>query len=386
MRDHDDRDGYAGLNLLVMNWQDRLNPQAGGAETHLHEVFGRLAAAGHRVTLLVSGWPGAKPREIVDGMEVHRVGGRYTYNLTAPGYYRRVLRRRNFDLVVEDLNKVPLFTPFWVRRPLVLLVHHLFGETAFEEAPWPIAAATWLLERPIGRVYRRVAVEAVSESTRNDLVSRGLPAESIVVIPNGVDLELYSPDPAEPKFEEPTLLYLGRLKQYKRVDLILRALALLRDEGVHARLIIAGQGDAADDLRRLRSELGLEDRVEMPGFVGEELKRNYFRRAWIHLLTSPKEGWGITNLEAAACGTPTIASDSPGLRDSVVDGVTGYLVPHGDVRALADRIRELLEDTELRERLGEQAREFADGFSWDRAAERTAAHLRHVANTAGYDR
>lgn len=386
MRDHDDRDGYAGLNLLVMNWQDRLNPQAGGAETHLHEVFGRLAAAGNRVTLLVSGWPGAKPREIVDGMEVHRVGGRYTYNLTAPGYYRRVLRRRNFDLVVEDLNKVPLFTPFWVRRPLVLLVHHLFGETAFEEAPWPIAAATWLLERPIGRVYRRVAVEAVSESTRNDLVSRGLPAESIVVIPNGVDLELYSPDPAEPKFEEPTLLYLGRLKQYKRVDLILRALALLRDEGVHARLIIAGQGDAADDLRRLRSELGLEDRVEMPGFVGEELKRNYFRRAWIHLLTSPKEGWGITNLEAAACGTPTIASDSPGLRDSVVDGVTGYLVPHGDVRALADRIRELLEDTELRERLGEQAREFADGFSWDRAAERTAAHLRHVANTAGYDR
>lgn len=386
MRDHDDRDGYAGLNLLVMNWQDRLNPQAGGAETHLHEVFGRLAAAGNRVTLLVSGWPGAKPREIVDGMEVHRVGGRYTYNLTAPGYYRRVLRRRNFDLVVEDLNKVPLFTPFWVRQPLVLLVHHLFGETAFEEAPWPIAAATWLLERPIGRVYRRVAVEAVSESTRNDLVSRGLPAESIVVIPNGVDLELYSPDPAEPKFEEPTLLYLGRLKQYKRVDLILRALALLRDEGVHARLIIAGQGDAADDLRRLRSELGLEDRVEMPGFVGEELKRNYFRRAWIHLLTSPKEGWGITNLEAAACGTPTIASDSPGLRDSVVDGVTGYLVPHGDVRALADRIRELLEDTELRERLGEQAREFADGFSWDRAAERTAAHLRHVANTAGYDR
>lgn len=386
MRDHDDRDGYAGLNLLVMNWQDRLNPQAGGAETHLHEVFGRLAAAGNRVTLLVSGWPGAKPREIVDGMEVHRVGGRYTYNLTAPGYYRRVLRRRNFDLVVEDLNKVPLFTPFWVRRPLVLLVHHLFGETAFEEAPWPIAAATWLLERPIGKVYRRVAVEAVSESTRNDLVSRGLPAESIVVIPNGVDLELYSPDPAEPKFEEPTLLYLGRLKQYKRVDLILRALALLRDEGVHARLIIAGQGDAADDLRRLRSELGLEDRVEMPGFVGEELKRTYFRRAWIHLLTSPKEGWGITNLEAAACGTPTIASDSPGLRDSVVDGVTGYLVPHGDVRALADRIRELLEDTELRERLGEQAREFADGFSWDRAAERTAAHLRHVANTAGYDR
>jgi len=377
------RAGGSGLNLLVMNWQDRLNPQAGGAETHLHEVFGRLAAAGHRVTLLVSGWPGAPPLEWVDGMEVHRVGGRYTYNAVAPIYYRKALRQREFDVVVEDLNKVPLFSPYWVRRPLVLLVHHLFGTTAFQEAPWPMAAATWLLERPIGRVYRGVPVEAVSQSTADDLVARGLSRESIVVIPNGVDLDFYRPDPEVPRYEEPTLLYLGRLKQYKRVDLILRALARLRQDGVTARLIIAGQGDAADDLRRLRDELGLAELVEMPGFVSEEVKRLYFRRAWIHLLTSPKEGWGITNLEAAACGTPTVASDSPGLRDSVVDGVTGFLVPHGDVEALAARIKLLLEDHELRMRLGVQARTFACEFSWDRAAERTEAHLRHVAERAG---
>lgn len=371
------------LKLLVMNWQDRLNPQAGGAEAHLHEIFGRLVTRGHEVTLLVSGWDGAPRVEWVDGMEVHRVAGRHTYNVVAPLYYRAQLRRRPFDLVIEDLNKVPLFTPFWVHSPLVLLVHHLFGGTAFQEASWPVAAATWLLERPIGRVYDDVPVEAVSRSTADDLVGRGIPEQNITIIPNGVDLEFYSPDPGEPRFTEPTLLYLGRLKRYKRVDLILRALARLREFGVQARLIIAGQGDARPELERLRDRLGLEGVVEMPGFVSDEAKRTYFRRAWVHLLTSPKEGWGITNLEAAACGTPTIASDSPGLRDSVVDGETGFLVPHGDIDALASRLRLLIEDDALRVRLGEQARRFAERFSWERAADLTEAHLWHVVGQKG---
>jgi len=159
------------------------------------------------------------------------------------------------------------------------------------------------------------------------------------------------------------------------VDLIIRAVARLRDRGVFARLIIAGRGDHEPELRRLRAELGLEDRVELAGFVSEEEKRRLFRRTWVHALTSPKEGWGITNLEAAACGTPTVASDSPGLRDSVVDGETGFLVPHGDVDALAGRLAQLLGARELRERLGEQARAFAERFSWECAADRTEAHL-----------
>src|SRR5690606_2190883 len=154
----------AVLKVLVMNWQDRLNPRAGGAETHLHEVFGRLAAWGHQVTLLVSGWPGAPQREVVDGMDVHRTGGRHTFSPAAPAYYRRHLRDLEFDVMVEDLNKVPLFTPLWGRHPLVLLVHHLFGATAFAEASVLFAAATWLLERPLGLLYRRVPAQAVSRS------------------------------------------------------------------------------------------------------------------------------------------------------------------------------------------------------------------------------
>jgi glycosyltransferase involved in cell wall biosynthesis len=298
--------------------------------------------------------------------------------MVAPGYYRRKLKSQGFELIVEDLNKVPLFTPLWTRTPLVLLVHHLFGRTAFDEASLPVATATWTLEKPLPLVYRRVPVEAVSDSTRQDLIARGFAGDDIAVIPNGVDLGFYRPDPAVARFETPTVLYLGRLKKYKGVDLIIRAVARLVTEGTPVRLIIAGKGDYADELTGLISELGIQAQVEMRGFVDEEAKRTLFRRTWIHSLTSPKEGWGISNLEAAACGTPTVASDSPGLRDSVADGETGFLVPHGDVDALAACFRRVLGDPALRDRLGAGALRFAATYSWDAAADRTEAHLDKV--------
>jgi glycosyltransferase involved in cell wall biosynthesis len=370
------------MRILVINWQDRHNPQAGGAETHLHEVFGRLADRGHEVVLLVSGWPGSAPRAELDGMEVHRAGTRYTFSMAAPIHYRRRLAHREFDVMVEDLNKVPLLTPLWARHPLALLVHHLFGRTAFQEAALPMAAATWLLERPLGRVYRGTPAMAVSGSTARDLVGRGLAEGDIAVIPNGIDLDRYSPGAPGCRFDEPTILYLGRLKRYKRVDLPIHAVARLRAQGVPARLIVAGTGDQAPALGALRDRLGLGDAVELRGFVDEAEKLELFRRAWVHVLASPKEGWGITNLEAAACGTPTVASDSPGLRDSVVDGVTGFLVPHGDVAALAGRLRSLLEDPTLRDRMGKEGRAFAERFSWERAALETEQFLRQAARAA----
>ena len=328
--------------------------------------------------MLASGWDDAPGRAAVDGIDVHRTGGRHTFSLAAPLYYRRELRGAGFDLVVEDLNKVPLFAPQWADRPVVLIVHHLFGSTAFEEASLPVATATWLLERPLARMYRGIPVEAVSRSTADDLVERGMDGASITVIPNGVDLALYRPDPSVRRFEGPTVLYLGRLKRYKRVDIVVRAFQRVRERGIDARLIVAGTGDDAPRLRALVADLGLGDAVEMTGFVTEERKIELFRRAWVHAFTSPKEGWGISNLEAAACGTATVASDSPGLRESVVHERTGFVVPHGDVDAVATRLAALLADPELRDRLGRQAREFAEGYSWDAAADRTEEHLKAV--------
>lgn len=365
------------MKLLVVNWQDRLNPQAGGAEIHVHETFGRLAARGHRVSLLVSGWEGAAERERLDGMDVHRIGGRHTFGALAPGYYRRHLAGQRFDAVVEALNKVPTFSPLWAGRPVVLLVHHLFGATAFREASFPLAAATWLLERPIGAVYRRVPAQAISRSTAEDLVARGLHASEIRVIHPGVELGFYAPvpDPAAARCPEPTFLYLGRLRRYKGIHFVLRAVAALRDRGTEVRLLVGGKGDHEPDLRRLAGELRLDDRVEFLGFVSEERKRELFRTVWANVFPSPKEGWGITNLEAAACGTPTVASDSPGLRESVLDGRTGLLVPHGDVSALAAALESLARDPARVEALGREAQDFASQFTWDRTAGETEAHL-----------
>lgn len=367
-----------GLRILVVNWLDRENPLSGGAETHLHEIFGRLAARGHSVTALVSGWAGCRPRAQLDGIDVHRAGRRYTFSVAGPRYFRRHLSDDPFDVVVEDLNKVPLFTRFWTKAPVVLLAHHLFGTTAFQAGPFPVALATWWLERPIPLLYRGLPTVAVSESTRDDLVGRGLRAERIDVIPNGIDIDRYTPAPGE-KSVSPSLVFVGRLKEYKRVDLIIDAVARLEGQGIRVELDILGRGEREGALRAHAERLGVTDRVHFRGFVSEDEKVAYLRCSWIHVLTSPKEGWGISAIEAAACGTPTVASDAPGLRESVVDGTTGRLVPHGDVGALTDALEGLIRDVGERKRMGMEARAFAEGFSWDESANATEALLRRVA-------
>jgi len=358
------------VRILVVNWQDRLNPQAGGAEIHLHEVFGRLARGGHEVTLLTSGFPGCVGRASIDGISVHRVGSRMTFGLAVPGYFRSRWPEEPFDVIVEDLNKVPVFMPLLTRAPIVLLVHHLFGRTAFQEASFPMAAATWILERAVPWVYRNLKVVAVSPSTAEDLRARGLRGPEISIVSNGVDLERFSPDPAASRSLEPTILYLGRLKRYKRVDLVLKAAAVLRGRFPGLRVRIAGKGDFEGKLRTLASTLELGETVDFLGYVSEDAKIRLMRTSWVHVLTSPKEGWGISALEAAACGTPTVASDSPGLRDVVEDGRTGSLVPHGDVEALVDALARLLSSPARREEMGRNARVFSREFSWEESAQR----------------
>ncbi len=367
------------MNVLVLNWLDRENPGAGGAEIHLHETFGRLASAGWAVTVVSSGWPGAASRTELDGLDIHRVGGRFSYPLRVAAHVHDEFDGRRFDVVVEDLNKVPLLSPTWAPAPVLLLVHHLFGNTVFQEATLPLALATWTLERPLPSVYRAVPVIAVSESTRVDLIERGLDRRTIEVIENGIDLDRFPFGPPEGRFPEPTILYLGRLKRYKRVDLVIRAVALLRDRGHPVRLLIAGKGDHREALEKEAAHRGLDaDAVQFLGFVSEERKVELLRRAWVHTLTSPKEGWGIANLEAAACGTPTVASDSPGLRDSVLHDRTGLLVPHGNVSALAEALERLLQNRPLRGRMGTEGRAFAEQHGWDRAAGRFGRSVERV--------
>jgi glycosyltransferase involved in cell wall biosynthesis len=282
------------------------------------------------------------------------------------------------DIIVEDVNKLPLFLPMGTKLPFCAIVPHLFGTTAFDEASWPIATAVWAAERPLPWAYRRAHFHAISESTRDDLVARGVPRARIRVIHPGVDSRHFTPAPGGRRSATPTFLYVGRLKRYKGVGLAVRALAIARKRRPDLRLDIAGTGDYREELERLVNSLDLGRAVAFHGFVSEERKIDLMRAAWANIFPSPKEGWGITVMEAAACGTPSLASESPGLRDSVRHGVTGFLVPHGDVDGLAARMVELADSPLLVARLGDRARRFAEGLPWEQTAAETERHLSDI--------
>ena len=366
------------MNILLVNWQDRANPYAGGAEIHLFEIFSRLASRGHRVRLICSGWTGAPRHATIEGISIERFGGRNSFALKGRGATRRAIKSERPDVLVEDVNKLPLYLATGTSIPFCAIVPHLFGGTAFDEAPWPVAATVWAAERPLAWAYRRAGFHAISESTRDDLIARGVPAARVRVIHPGVDSRRFTPGPGGRRSPTPTFLYVGRLKRYKGINLAIEALAQARQQRPDLRLEIAGTGDYRAELEQLVVRLDLERAVTFHGFVSEERKIDLMRWAWANVFPSPKEGWGITVIEAAACGTPSLASDSPGLRDSVRHGETGYLVAHGNVADLTARMIELSDTPSLVARLGERARRFAEGLTWERTATATEQHLQDI--------
>jgi len=195
------------------------------------------------------------------------------------------------------------------------------------------------------------------------------------VIYPGIDTVGYTPDPSV-RSAQPSFAYLGRLKKYKGVHFVIRAFAEMAMPD--AVLEIAGAGDYRPSLEELARSLDLGDRVRFLGRISESEKLALLRRSWALVFASPKEGWGITNLEAAACATPVVASNSPGIRESVRDGRTGFLVPHGNIAAMAASMRRIAESRALVDSLGAEARRFAESFTWEAAADQTQAHLQRV--------
>ena len=369
------------MRILLVNWQDLENPDAGGAEIHLFELFSRAVAAGHQVDMVCSGWPGCRPASVVQGIRVERIGNRHTFALKGRAAVRSALRRTRYDVLVEDINKLPLYLARLSPVPSCVIVPHLFGLTAYDEAAWPLATAVVAAERLIPWAYRGSHFHAISESTRDDLIERGVPADRIVVIHPGIDPGRFTPDPLANRSVPPSFLYVGRLKRYKGVDIAIRALATAQRTRPELTLDVAGNGDDRPRLEALAQGLGLGSSVRFLGFVDEAAKVKLLRATWANVFPSPKEGWGITVMEAAACGTPSIASDSPGLRDSVRRDHTGFLVPHGDVGALAEQMLHLAADRSLVDRTGRAARVEAERWTWDDAAAATVRHLTSLVRT-----
>ena len=345
-----------------------------------------------RVTWLAAGFDGAAPDSEHRGIRVLRRGAWWNFNLVVPGVFRRELSSSPPDLVIEDINKVPCFTPLWTSSPVAVIVPHLFGATAFREASPAAGLYVVTLEAMIPAVYRGSRFVAISESTRDDLVRRGIPARDIAVVHCGVDHDAYRTDPARVREDHPVLAFVGRLRRYKGLDWVLRAMPRVLARHPETRLHVIGEGPHGAALRGAAERLGIAHAVVFEGFLPREEKVRRIQRAWALIQPSPKEGWGLTVVEAGACGTAVVAADSPGLRDSVRDQRTGILVPFDDDDRLAAALLSVIEDPALRERLGAAGVEWAARFTWpdcarksldallaaakDRAAPLTAAEAR----------
>jgi len=357
------------MKVLLVEYRDGRNPRAGGAERALHEVFGRLVQRGWSVDYLCSAFDGDGEDEI-DGVRILRRGPEPLFGLSAARALHGELRGTAYDLVIEGIDKLPFFLPWLApRRRVACIIPHLLGETAAAAAGRLAGAAINAAETLMPLCYRRCTLITGAESTRRELERRGFAPERIEVVPYGLDHALHVPREPSLSTEPPFILYVGRLRRYKSLDVALRAFARIVAEVPGVRFKIAGEGDDRSRLEQLARELGIGDRVDFVGFVSEAEKISLMQRARVLAYASRKEGWGLPVIEANACGTPAVASRVDGLRDAVRDGESGVLVPYGDAAAFGEALLRVLRDDAWHARLRAGALAWAGRFHWEASAD-----------------
>ena len=363
-----------GLRLAVVNWRDPWHPAAGGAERYAWEVARRLARAGASVRYVTSRAPGQRRRDRVDGVDIVRRGGRFTlYPLVL---LWMLVRRRSFDAVIDCQNGIPFFTP-WVlprRVPVFCVIHHVHDAQFGLYFPRWMAWVGRFLEGPVSRrTYRRHAVVCVSPSTLNAVRERLGWRGSAYVVPNGATVPEQAQQSVDVPAGDPELVCVSRLVPHKRLSHLLDLADHLRGAYPDLRLHVVGDGPEAPRLAAQIEARGLGDVVIAHGFVPEEVKAALVARADLHLSTSQGEGWGLSVIEAAALGVPTVAYDVDGLRDAVRDGETGWLVRSGeDLTGTVERALKERADPVRRRRVAAACRSWAGAFTWAGTADRWA--------------
>jgi glycosyltransferase involved in cell wall biosynthesis len=371
----------AGGRAVVVNWRDPWHSLAGGSERYAWEYARALHAAGMRVEFLTAREPGQRAAELREGIEIRRAGGPFTFYAHAA---LMLLQRRNrVDVVVDPECGIPTFSPLFVRREtaVVLVLHHVHQEQFRTYFPAPLAWLGRTLERVVmPRVYRGRRTVAVSESTRREMQTQLGWIGPVGILGNGAATTVEDDVVAQDK-DVDRMVVLGRLVPHKRVDLVLRALHELRVERPGLRLDVCGKGPDRERLEELTARLGLAERVTFHGYLEEAAKERLLRRAGLHVCASDVEGWGQAVIDAAGYGVPTVARDVPGLRDSVRDGRTGWLVPDADDldvvgERLTTQIRSALRELDEPENLAltvKACQAWASAFSWPHMHEQAQA-------------
>jgi len=368
--------------VLLLCWRDTGHPQGGGSEAYLERIGAQLAASGIAVTLRTARYPGAPRHDVVDGVRISRVGGRYSVYLwallamAAARLELGALRQVRPDVVIDTQNGWPFLARLLYGRRVALLVHHCHREQ------WPVAGPVigrlgWYVESTLSpRLHRRNQYVTVSLPSARDLVHLGVDTERIAVVSNGLD-EAPVQSLSGPRAAAPRVVVLSRLVPHKQIEDALDAVAALRPRIPGLHLDIVGGGWWWRRLVDHAERLGVSDAVTFHGHVDDVTKHHVVQRSWVHVLPSRKEGWGLAVVEAAQHGVPTIGyRSSGGLCDSIIDGVTGVLVD--DRAELVNRLEQLLADPVLRDQLGAKAQTRSGEFSWRQSADAMRSVLEAV--------
>lgn len=354
------------MRILIFNWRDTRHVFAGGAEVYVHELAKHWVKQGNKVTIFCGNDNKHVANEVIDGIEIFRRGGTYTVYFFAFIYYLFKFRGK-YDLIIDCENGIPFFTPLYVQKPIILVIHHVHQEIIRKYLHFPMSQIAAILEAkfmPV--VYRQRQIITVSESSKEEIIKLGFTREeNIEIVHNGMSLrtEKYAV-----KTEYPLFLYLGRLQDYKNIDIAISAFARVLKKYQNAKLKIAGFGESYSKLRKLTKKLKIDGSVAFLGKVSHMDKTRLLSEAWVVIQPSQMEGWGITVIEANACGTPVIASRVNGLRDSVIDGITGILVEQRNVGLFARAMEQLIKNSRLRKKLSKEAYTWSKNFSWGKSA------------------
>ena len=344
------------MNIIWFSWKDIKHPQSGGAEVISNKLMVNLVQDGHKVTLITSRYPGSKEHSVINGVDIFRTGNRFTVYWKAFRLFRKRFADKP-DLVIDEMNTMPFGCALYTSTPAVLLAYQLARKVWFYQMPFPLSVIGFLLE-PVylfvmSRFYKTVLTE--SESTRRDLQKYGFSANKIHVFRVGLELQPLAKLPSKKSLA--TILVLGSVRPMKRTLDAIKAFERASDQNPQFNLIVAGDasGKYGENVLIYCKESRHRTRINFMGRVSVATRKKLMRESSLILVTSVKEGWGLIVTEANSQGTPAIAYDCDGLRDSVEDGVTGLLVPAGDTTALGDAINSCLLDRPAYERLRKQA-------------------------------
>ncbi|RLI44528.1 glycosyltransferase family 1 protein, partial [Candidatus Bathyarchaeota archaeon] len=314
------------LRILWLNWRCIKHPLAGGAEVYTHEIAKRLAKLGHEIFLFTSRPRNLPEKEFIDGYIVLRGGNNYSVYLQAAKTYKEKFKGK-IDAVIDEINTIPFMTPLYVKEPIITLIHQLCRECWFYSVPLPVAVTGYVTEPALHLPYIKnsnvKAVVTVSASTKQDLINIGYPEYKIHIVPNGLNVDQYGPGEKTPY---PQICYVGRITPYKKLETLIKTMKILQKEISGIVFIIAGRAELKylRKLRRLAEKYDVNVRFKINISHAEKIK--ILRESWILVYSSVREGFGQTIVEANACGTPAVAYNILGIRDSIEHMKTGILV------------------------------------------------------------